>query len=159
MKLFVENTCGMETAKKGCSSSSIAKINSLWYVVFQPFSFLSYYFLEFDDFIFNFQETYNSQLKERYGDDPSTHPDFNPNLWLKVRSSSGPDRNRMDELSNTTTKNLRRTHSISTLKSSQSVPSTQSLEFTTLLHQGVQEHTAHLNEKYERLSADYEELC
>jgi hypothetical protein len=47
---------------------------------------------------------------------------------------------------------------VSTIGSSQSVPSTQSLELTTLYDQGVQERMAHLNEKYEWLSADYEEL-
>jgi len=42
----------------------------------QPFYFISYYFywIEYDDddFFFHFQETYNSRLRERYGDDPLT---------------------------------------------------------------------------------------
>ena len=96
----------METTKKGCNISSIAEIKTLWYVGCQLFSFLSYYFLEFDDFILYFQETYNSRLKERYGDDPSTHTNFNPDLWLEAGLSDGPDhRNRMYGLSNTTDEN------------------------------------------------------
>jgi hypothetical protein len=50
------------------------------------------------------------------------------------------------------------THSILTIGCLQSILSTQSLEFTTLLDQGVQEHTTHLNEKYKQFFADYEEL-
>jgi hypothetical protein len=116
---------------------------------FSTIFFLSYYFLEFDDFIFYFQETYNSQLKERYEDDPSTHPDFDPNLWLETGSSGGLDRNWVYGLSNTTAENLQMACSVSTVGCSQSILSTQSPEFTALLDQGVQEHTTHLNEKYE----------
>jgi len=60
----------------------------------QPFYFVSYYFywIEYDDFFFYFQETYNSRLRERYGDNPSTHPDFDPDLWMEVGSSGGPDK-------------------------------------------------------------------
>ena len=97
-----------------------------------------------------FQETYNSRLRERYGDDPSTHS----NLWMEVESSSGPDKNRVYRLSNTTIENLRMDHSVLIVGSSQSISSTESREFVTL-----QEHTIHLNEKYERLSTDYEKLC
>ena len=61
-------------------------------------------------------------------------------------------------LSNTTTENLQTTHSVSTVGSSQSIPSTQFLDFAALLDQGVQERMTHLNEKYERCSMDYEEL-
>ena len=63
----------------------------------QPFYFVSYYFywIEYDDYFFHFQETYNSRLRERYGDDPSTHPDFDSNLWMEVGSSGGPDKNRV----------------------------------------------------------------
>jgi hypothetical protein len=50
------------------------------------------------------------------------------------------------------------TYSVSTIGCLQSVLSTQPLEFTTLLDQGVQEHTTHLNEKYKQFSTDYEEL-
>jgi hypothetical protein len=44
----------------------------------QPFYFVSYYFywIEYADYFLHFQETYNSRLRERYVDDPSTHPDF-----------------------------------------------------------------------------------
>jgi hypothetical protein len=122
----------------------------------QPFYFVSYYFywIEYDDFFFHFQETYNSRLRERYGDDPSTHPDFDPNLLMEVGSSSGPDKNRVYRLSNTTAENLRAARSVSTVRSSQSVSSTQSTEFVTL-----QQHIAHLTEKYEQLLANYEQLC
>jgi hypothetical protein len=63
----------------------------------QPFYFISYYFswIEYDDFYFYFQETYNSRLRERYGDDPSTHPDFNPELWMEVGSFGGSDKNQV----------------------------------------------------------------
>jgi len=38
------------------------------------FYFVNYYFLELnDDFLKKFQETYNSRLRKRYGDNPSTH--------------------------------------------------------------------------------------
>ena len=107
---------------------------------------------------FYFQETYNNQLKERYVDDPSTHPDFDPDLWLGVGSSGEPNRNRMYRLSNTTIENLQMTNNVSTFESSESVPNTQFLKFAALLDQWVQERTAHLNEKYEWLSVDYEEL-
>jgi hypothetical protein len=90
--------CKVKTAKKGCSNSSTAELNTLWYVGFQPFSFLSYYFLEFYDFIFYFQETYNIWLKERYENDPD--------LWLEAGSSGEPDRNWMYGLSNTMAENL-----------------------------------------------------
>jgi molecular chaperone GrpE (heat shock protein) len=65
----------------------------------------------------------------------------------------GPDKNRVYELSNTTVENLQMACSVLTIESSQSILSTQSQEFAAL-----QEHTAHLTEKYERISADYEEL-
>jgi len=92
-----------------------------------------------------FQETYNSRLRERYGDDPLTQPDFDPDLWMKVGSSSGPDKNWVYGLSNTTAEKLRLARSVSTVRSSPSVSSTQS-EFLALKQQ------------YERLSTDYAQL-
>jgi len=92
------------------------------------------------------QETYNSRLREKYGDDPSTHPDFDPDLWMEVGSSGGPDKNRVYGLSNTTAENLRSACSISTVGSSLSVSSTQSEEFMAL------------KQHYERLSTDYDQL-
>jgi hypothetical protein len=61
----------------------------------EPFFFCKLLFslIEFDDFFFYFQETCNSRLRERYGDDLSTHLDFNPDLWIEVGSFGGPDRN------------------------------------------------------------------
>jgi len=51
---------------------------------------LLFSWIEYDDFFFNFQETYNSRLRERYGDDPSTHPDSNLDLWMEAESSGDP---------------------------------------------------------------------
>ena len=92
----------------------------------QSFYFVSYYFLELNMmiFIFIFQETYNSWLRERYGDDPSTHPDFDPDLLMEVGSSGGLDKNWVYGLSNTTTENLLSAHNVSTVVSFSSVLST-----------------------------------
>jgi len=79
---------------------------------------LLFSWIEFDDFFFNFQDTYNSRLRERYGDDPSTHSDFDLDLWIGVESFSGLDKNQVYGLSNTTAKNLRATRSVSTVGSS-----------------------------------------
>jgi regulator of replication initiation timing len=122
----------------------------------QPFYFVSYYVycIEYDDyFLFYFQETYNNRLRERYGDDILTHPEFDPDLWMEVGSSGGPDKNRIYGLSNTTADNLRSTHSVSTVGSSQSISSSQSKEFVAL-----QQHTTQLTEKYDNLSAEYAQL-
>jgi len=62
------------------------------------------------------------------------------------------------KLSNTTIENLQTTCSVSTIGSSQSIPSIQAPKFAALIHQGVQEHTTHLNEKYKWLSMDYEDV-
>ena len=111
----------------------------------QLFYFVSYYFLDLNMMILKkkIQETYNSRLRERYEDNPSTHPD----LWMEVGSSSGPDKNRVYGLSNTMVKNLRLARSVSTVRSSPSISSTQSKEFVALKQQ------------YERLSTDYDQLC
>jgi len=69
---------------------------------------------------------------------------IDPDLWMEARSSNGLNRNQVYRLSNTTTENLGTNRSVSTVRSSQSIPGTQSLEFSTL-----QERTTHLNEKYE----------
>jgi len=71
-------------------------------------------------------------LRERYGDDLSTHPDFDPDLWMEVGSSGGPDKNQVYGLSNTTAENLWVACSVSTIGSSQSVLSTQFKEFVAL---------------------------
>jgi hypothetical protein len=76
-----------------------------------------------------------------------THPEFDPDLWMEVGSSGGPDKNQVYELSNTTADNLRSTRSVSTVGSS------QSKEFVAL-----QQHTAQLTEKYDHLSAEYAQL-
>ena len=89
-------------------------------------------------------------MRERYGDDPLTLPEFDPDLWMEVGSSGGLDKNQVYRLSNTTTENLRVARSVSTVGSSQSVSSTQSKEFVAL-----QQHTAQLTEKYDHLSAEH----
>jgi len=99
---------------------------------------------------FYFQETYNSRLRERYGDDPLTHSELDLDLWMEVGSSGGPDKNRVYGLSNTTVENLRAARSVWTVGSSQSVSSTQSKEFVVL-----QQHTTQLTKKYNHLSAEY----
>jgi hypothetical protein len=104
-------------------------------------------------FYFYFQETYNNRLRERYGDDILTHPEFDPDLWMEVGSSGGPDKNRVYGFSNTSADNLRSTRSVSTLGSSQSISSSQSKEFVAL-----QQHTAQLTEKYNNLSTEYAQL-
>jgi len=92
-------------------------------------------------------------LRERYGDDPLTLPEFDPDLWMEVGSSDGPDKNRVYRLSNTTAENLRAARSVSTVGSSQSVSSTQSKEFVAL-----QQHTTQLTEKYDHLKAEHVQL-
>ena len=91
-------------------------------------------------------------MRERYGDDPSIHLDFDPDLWMEVWSSSGLDKNRVYGLSNTNADNLQVAHSVSTIGSSQSVSSTQSKEIVAL-----KQHTTHLTKQYEQLSANYEQ--
>jgi len=139
--------CGVKTSKRGCNSSWKIALNTLWYVRLTIlFRKLLFSWIEYDDFFFHFQETYNSRLRERYGDDPSTNPDFNLDLWMEVGSSGGLDKNRVCGLSNTTAKNLRASRSVSIVGSSQSVSSNQSEEFMALKQQ------------HERLSTDYEQL-
>ena len=46
-------------------------------------------------FFIYFQETYNNRLRERCGDYTLTHPRFDPDLWMEVGSSGGPDKNRV----------------------------------------------------------------
>ena len=55
-------------------------------------------------------------------------------------------------------KNLQTARSVSTIGCSQSISSTQTLEFAVMLDQRVQARMTHLNEKCEQLIVDYEEL-
>jgi len=114
----------------------------------QSFYFVSYYFLELNMMIFKkkIQETYNSRLRERYGDDPLTHLNFDSDLWMEVGSSGGPETNQVYGLSNTTTENLRSARSVLTVGSSPSVSSTQSEEFIALKQQ------------YQQLSMNYDQV-
>jgi hypothetical protein len=142
--------CGVKTAKGGCNSSSTTALNTSWYVCSSIlFRKLLFSWVEYNDFFFNFQETYNSRLRERYENDHSTHP----NLWMEAKSSGGPDKNQVYGLSNTTTENLRAARSVSTIGSSQSISSTQYEEIVALKQQ-----TTHLTEQYQQLSADYEQF-
>ena len=76
-----------------------------------------------------------------------THPEFDPDLWMDVRSSGGLDKNRVYGVSNTTADNLRSACSASTIGSS------QSKEFVAL-----QQHMARLTKKYDHLSEAYTQL-
>jgi len=143
-------TCGVKIAKKGCNSSSITTLNTLWYVHSTIF-FLSYYFLELNLMIFIFIS--RRHITAGWGRDTGMILDFDLNLQIEAGSSSGPNRNQVYELSNTTAKNLRMARSVSIVGSSQSVSSIQSQEFAAL-----QQHMTHLTEKYEWLSVDYEQL-
>src|SRR4030065_258920 len=97
-------------------------------------------------FYFYFQETYNNRLRERYEDDTLTHPEFDPDLWMEVGSSGGPDKNWVYGLSNTTAENLCSARSVSIVGSSPSVSNTQSEEFIALKQQ------------YQQLLTNYDEL-
>jgi hypothetical protein len=100
-------------------------LNTSWYVrSIILFRKLLFSWNEYDDLKKKNQETYNNRLRERYGDDPSTHMDFDPDLWIEVGSSGGPDKNQVYRLSNTTAENLRTAYSVSTVGSSTSVSST-----------------------------------
>jgi len=98
------HTCGVKTAKRGRNSSLIAVLNILWYVCSTILFCKLLCLLNWIWWLlfFYFQETYNNRLRERYRDDILTHPKFNPNLWMEVGSSGGPDKNRVYGLSNTT---------------------------------------------------------
>jgi hypothetical protein len=85
-------------------------------------------------------------LRERYGDNPSTHPDFEPDLLMEAGLSGGPDKNRVYGLSNAMAENLRSARSVSTVGSSSSVSNTQSEEFTALKQQ------------YQQLLTNYDDL-
>jgi len=85
-------------------------------------------------------------LRERYGDNLSTHPDFNPDLWMEAGSFSGLDKKWVYGLSNNTAENLRSARSFSTVGSSPSVSNTQSEEFIAL------------EQQYQQLSTNYDKL-
>jgi len=137
--------CGVKIAKRGCSSSWTTVLNTSWYVrLIILFCKLLFSWIEYDDFFKKIQETYNSQLRERYGDDHLTHLNFDSDLWMEVRSFGGPEKNRVYGLSNTTVENLRL--ALVSQPSSPSVSSTQSEEFVALKQQ------------YEWLSTNYDQL-
>ena len=55
-------------------------------------------------------------------------------------------------------KDLQTTQSVSNIRCSQSVSSTQTLEFQAIINQQVEAHTTHLVVEIERLSAEIVEL-
>jgi hypothetical protein len=134
IKLFVATHERSEDHQKGMQQFIDNRTQHFVVCSFNHFFFHKLWFswIEFDDFSFYFQETYNNKLMEIDWDDPSTHPDFDSDLCMKAGSFGGPNRNQMYGLSNTTTENLRTACSVSTVGSSQSVSSTQSQEFAAL---------------------------
>jgi hypothetical protein len=125
MELFVETHVRSQDCQKGVQQFVDNRAQHFVVCSFIHFILKVIIFLNCilnDDFLKNFQETYNSRLRERYGDHPSTHPDFDPDLWMEVGSFGGPDKNRVYGLSNTTAENLRSARSVSTVGSSPSDP-------------------------------------
>ena len=70
----------------------------------------------------------------------------------------GPNRNQVYELCNTTAENLWMTRCALKIGCSQSISSIQTLEFAAMLDQQVQDQTIYFNDKYKRLTVDYEEF-
>jgi hypothetical protein len=77
---------------------------------------------------------------------------------LEVGSFDGPDKKRVYNLSNTIAEDLQTTHSVSTVGCSQSVPSTQILEFEAILNQRVQAQMTHIVADYKQLNVKTTEL-
>ena len=124
MELFVETCIRSDDRQKGVQLFVDSQARHSMVCWFSTIFLLSYYFLEFDGFIFSFQDTYNSWLNERYGKDPLNHLDLDLDLWLEVESPGGLDRNRVYRLSNTTIEKLCMTHSVSTIMCLQLIWST-----------------------------------
>ena len=127
---------------------------------FSTILFVSYYFLEFNEFIFSFQDAYNSWLKVRYMDTWMILRSIKILIWICGWMQNRP----VDPIEIGCTYSLTlqsRTcgRPIVTVGYLQSILSTQTPEFMAMLYQRVQARTIHLNEKYKRLTADYEELC
>jgi hypothetical protein len=80
MKLFVEMHIRSDDHQKGVQQFVDSQAQHFVVCWFSIIFFLSYYLLEFDDFIFYFQETYSSRMKERYVDNHLTHPDIGLDL-------------------------------------------------------------------------------
>jgi len=132
MELFVETHVWSDNCEKEIQQLVNSQAQHFVICWFSIIFFLSYFFLEFDEFIFSFQKTYSNQLKERYEDDLLTHSDINPYLWLEAGSFDGPNGNQVYRLSNTTTENLRTTLSALTVRCSQSIMSIQTPKFTAI---------------------------
>ena len=110
-------------------------------------------------------------MRERYEDNSSTHPDFNPDLWMEVRSSDGPNK---IEYTGSPTLWLRTcgrpvvTQSLEALNQyrASNLRSSRPYNNTWLISQkkykwlstNYEQNTAQLTEKYKQLSANYEQL-
>ena len=84
-------------------------------------------------------------------------------IWIRIYGWRqdrliDPIENWVYGLSNTTFKDLRMACSVSTIGFSQSVPSTQTLEFKEILDQWVQARTTYIDADYEQLSTEMTEL-
>ena len=88
-----------------------------------------------------------------------TYPDIDLDLWLEDGSFGEPDRNWVYGLSNTTTENLQTTLSALIVGCLQLILCIQTLKFIAMLDQRIQDQMSHFNDKYKRLTVDYEELC
>ena len=91
MELFVETHVQSQDRQKG-----VQQLNISWYVCSTILFCMLLCLLNWIwCLLFYFQETYNNRLRERYGDDPLTHPKFDPDLWMEAGLSGGPDKNRV----------------------------------------------------------------
>ena len=100
------HTCGVKTAKRGRNSSLITVLNISWYVCLTIFfckllckllcllNWIRWFF-----FIFIFRRPI---IIGWWRDTGTIFPEFDPDLWMEVGLSGGPDKNRVYGLSNTT---------------------------------------------------------
>jgi hypothetical protein len=77
---------------------------------------------------------------------------------LEAVSVDGPDKNWIYGISNITAENLQTTWSVLIVGCSQSVSSTQTLEFKEILNQRVKAWTTHLAIETQQLSAEMTKL-
>jgi len=148
MKLFVEMHVQSENHQKGVQQF-IDNCAQYFVVCWQPFSSVSYYFLELNLMVLIFIS--RRHITASWGRDTGT---IHRPTRTSIRIHGWRQDHLVDQiqnlvygLSNTTAENLQRARSVSTVNA-------QSQKFVAL-----QQHIAHLIEKYEWLSADYEQLC